>query len=408
MFAERRFRLMLSALATSRAGDFLYSVALTVALLASTGSIAWVGAAWLGRLLPVALLSALAGAVGDRFERHAVLVTCDVVRAFLMAGLAGAVLTEAPPLVLVAIVFTSAVAGVPSAPTFYALLPEAVDANDLPMANSAVSVVQYVAMVGGPAAGAVLVVLGSPALAIALNAATFAASALLLSRLPRGKRRFSRSPDEAADRGRRASGLMLVWRDRPSRDAVVVTGLSTITLGFWLVSAALVATEHLGAPSSAIGWFDAAMGVGGVLGAPVAARFAERGRLWLRLAIWSAFCNLPLALVVVVGPLPITALLISVGAASVALEVVTTTVLQRRIASDSLASAEGVSTSAVFGGLLLGATVAPVLIASVGLQLATLVATAVPTIVGFAALVRWRPSRTLALDCATDQLAVTA
>jgi hypothetical protein len=75
VLADKRFRLMIIAVATSRAGDFLYSVALTVSLLASTGSVAWVGAAWLARLLPVAVLSSLAGLVGDRFERRAVLVT---------------------------------------------------------------------------------------------------------------------------------------------------------------------------------------------------------------------------------------------------------------------------------------------------------------------------------------------
>jgi predicted MFS family arabinose efflux permease len=341
-----------------------------------------------------------------------------------MVTLAGAVFSAAPSLVLVAIVFASAVIGVPSAPTFYAMLPEVVDPPDLPRANSAVSVVQYVAMIGGPAAGTLLVVLGSPSMAIALNAATFAVSAVLLSRLPRGSQPAPRTPGEAFDHGRRASGLALVWRDRPARDAVLVTGLSTITLGFWLVAAALVATAHLGTSASVIGWFDAAMGVGGVLGAPMAARLAERGSLPFRLGVWSAVCNLPLALVVVVGPVPIAGLLVVVGAASVALEVVTTTVLQRRISSDALASAEGVSTSAVFGGLLLGAATAPILIANMGLASALATATVAPTVMGFAALVRWRPSQDVsaapattesfpdgahrAMDCGVDQLAVTA
>jgi len=256
-----------------------------------------------------------------------------------MAVLAGAVLLTLPPSMLVAIVFASAIVGVPSAPTFYALLADTVDPDNLPRANSAVSVVQYVAMVGGPAAGAVLVVLGSPAMAIALNAATFAASAALLARLPRRSpgttASFPSKGEQCADapyRHRRVPGLMLVWRDRSARDAVVVMGLSTITLGFWLVSAAVIATDHLHTSSAAIGWLDAAMGVGGVLGAPVAARFAERGPLQLRLAFWSALCNLPLVVLLFLGPLPIAALLVVVGAASVALEVITTTVLAGNLA----------------------------------------------------------------------------
>jgi hypothetical protein len=83
-------------------------------------------------------------------------------------------------------------------------------------------------------------------------------------------------------------------------------------------------------------------------------------------------------------------MLAGVGAASVALEVVTTTVLQRRIPRESLASAEGVSTSAVFAGLLVGATLAPVLIGSLGLSSAMGIATAGPTVLGYLAIVRWR------------------
>ena len=45
LVADRRFRRLLVAFTTSRAGDFLYSVALTVALVESTGSLAWVSAA---------------------------------------------------------------------------------------------------------------------------------------------------------------------------------------------------------------------------------------------------------------------------------------------------------------------------------------------------------------------------
>src|SRR4029079_9144486 len=102
------------------------------------------------------------------------------------------------------------------------------------------------------------------AVAIALNAATFAVSAVLLGRLP-GTAPSSFSKGEAsvpAPDERRGSGLALVWRDRRARDAVVVMGLSTITLGFWLVSAAVIATQHLGTSPADIGWVGAVMGHG--------------------------------------------------------------------------------------------------------------------------------------------------
>ena len=86
--ANRQCARMMCALALSRAGDFLYSVALTVVLMQQTGSLSWVGLAWLARLVPPALLSPFAGALGDRFERRVVLVVSDVARGVLIGGLA--------------------------------------------------------------------------------------------------------------------------------------------------------------------------------------------------------------------------------------------------------------------------------------------------------------------------------
>ena len=123
--AESRFRRLLVAFTTSRAGDFLYSVALTVALVDGTGSLAWVSAAWLARLLPVVLLSPFVGVIGDRFDRRLVLVWCDGIRAGVMVLL---VLGVSPPGYPVAGSCCwwppAAVAGVPGPPTFFALVAE--------------------------------------------------------------------------------------------------------------------------------------------------------------------------------------------------------------------------------------------------------------------------------------------
>lgn len=388
LVADIRFRRLLVAFTTSRAGDFLYSVALTVALIESTGSLAWVSAAWLARLLPLVLLSPFVGVIGDRFDRRLVLVWCDGVRAGVMVLLVVGVVTGIPGAWLVLLVAMAAVAGIPGPPTFFALVAEVVPDERLPEANSAVSAVTYGALAVGPAAGSVLVLVGSPELAIAINAVSFVASAVLIARLPIGPHLAPGHAAESdeADLGSTAHPLAaarMLMRDRVCLSAIVVMGLSTVTLGFMLVAAVALSEQMLGTGAVGVGWLDASLGLGGVLGAPLAARFACGDRSGRVLILSSVLCNVPVALLAVVAQWSVAyVLLICSGVASVVLEVAASTAFQRRMPVSVLAGVEGICGTSVYLGMLAGTLLAPVLIAMVGLSTALFVAGVVPAAAG--------------------------
>src|SRR5438132_176607 len=129
------FRRLLSALALSVAGDWLYNVALIVFVFQRTHSAAWVGAATAVRLVPQVAFGAAGGVVADRFERRRVMVVSDVMRALLMVGLALVAWRSGPPALALTIAFLSTTAGTPYVPAVTATVPSMVVEGDLAGAN---------------------------------------------------------------------------------------------------------------------------------------------------------------------------------------------------------------------------------------------------------------------------------
>src|SRR4051795_8867480 len=85
---NHRYGRLLAALAISQAGDWLYNLALLAYVDERTHSGAWLGFTTAARILPIVVLGPLGGVVADRFDRRAVIIASDVVRAVLMVLLA--------------------------------------------------------------------------------------------------------------------------------------------------------------------------------------------------------------------------------------------------------------------------------------------------------------------------------
>src|SRR4051795_3421231 len=111
-------------------------------------------------------------------------------------GALGIVALPGAPIVLVPVLAALATAAAsPYPPAVAATTPRLVADADLPAANALRSAIGAGGIVVGPAAGAVLLAVASPAGAILVNAGTFALSALLIASLKPG-------PAFAATRGR--------------------------------------------------------------------------------------------------------------------------------------------------------------------------------------------------------------
>ena len=418
------FRAMLAAFAVSRAGDFLFNVALVVVVLDRTGSAAYVAALVALRLAPFVVLTPVAGLLADKVDRVMLMVGSDVVRAVLMVLLTGAVAAQAPAWSLVVLATATSTAATPYQSSFMATLPSTLPERDLPSGNAFVSGVEYVAMIAGPAAGAALLLTGPDWVPFAINALTFLASAALLSGVRRrGQvREAQRAALEAARAGARpavggrgGAGVLAELAEGVTamRSDPVLLGLSlsliaiTFTYGFELVYLVLVSDRLIGTGPEGVGVLEALVGAGGVLGTGLAARLTLSSRPRLVVMGVVLFCALPSALLSTTSSAAVAYVLMLVeGAAAVSLDVVVVTSMQRVVPADRLARVDGILGSLSTGGALLGNLLAAPLLTLVGLRPALLIASTVPTAAALLAL-----SRGGRLDArsnaATDVLAPT-
>src|SRR2546430_2528695 len=88
--ARGDIRRLAAASAISGTGDWAASTALALAVYAKTGSAVWLSLSFLLTRIPSALVAPLSGIMADRLGRRRLLITCGLLRAGALCGLAGA------------------------------------------------------------------------------------------------------------------------------------------------------------------------------------------------------------------------------------------------------------------------------------------------------------------------------
>ncbi len=367
----RNLRLLLAGLATSQAGDWLYNLALLAFVYERTHSSMWVGVTTAVRILPEVALGSLGGVLADRVDRRALMLGSDAVRAATMAALALVAAAHGPVMLAPVLAALSTAAGSVYPPCVVAVLPRLAGEEELPAANAARVSITFICIVAGPLFGALLLLLGSPALAFAVNGVTFMLGGLAISALPR---EALRRPSHAASS--EYPGLLRELETgwlalRGYRDGLTVVGANLIASGVYgALTVLLVAFSHrAGAGTGGYGYLLAAAGLGGVLAAGLAGRAAgsDRSRRALGLAVVAV--GAPLPLLAVSGSLPAAVLLVAVvGAGSIVTEVVGDTCLQRALDPAVFARAYGLVLPAYVGAIAVGALLAPLCVAAIGLS----------------------------------------
>lgn len=380
-FRHRDFTWLMVAFLPARAGDFLTTVALVALIFERTGSAGWVAAAAVATRLPMVLLPPFAGRLADRYDPRRLLVTATLARAVTMTALAVAAFAEAPSALLLALATLTGVFSTPNAPTTAALTPSLVPESDLAAANAVIGGLDALAFVLGPAAGGLLLVLGDPAPAFALTAGVYVAAAMALLRI----RRRSGGGDAVAAEPTSGGGALAGFRSLASDPAVLalsvgVTAACT-TLGALNVLFVVVSEQRLGTGSAGLGYLLAALGVGGFVGSLVTTRLAGLRRMSLVVTANLLLTGASIGLLAVVSVPVLAALLGAVfGAAYVLLEILSVTLMQRNLPAGRVGAANGALEAMSYGTLLLGALLAPVAIALLGLA-GALVALAAPCLV---------------------------
>jgi MFS family permease len=361
------FRRLLVSLAVSSLGDWLYNVALLAFVYERTGSPTWLAFTTAARILPIVLLGPLGGVLADRHDRRHLIIASDLLCAALMVALAGIVAFGLPVVLapLLAAAATRASAAHP--PAVAASTPRLVDAAGLQRANAARAAIGQGAIVVGPAVGAVLLAVSSPAVAIFANAATFLVSAALVAAIPAGPAfRPARSGASAGLLDDLRAGVEAVRGAPAAMRMIAADIICSAVYGILTVTLVLVARE-VGAGPGGYGLLLGAFGVGGLIGAAVVSRLD--GARWRRtLAIALTLVGLPVAALGLVHTLWIAlALGLVGGAGSVVAEVLSETALPRLLDDEVLARAYGLTLPAALSGIVVGSLVGGPLVALLGL-----------------------------------------
>ena len=181
---RRDFRLLFLGQGVSVLGDRMVVVALAFAVIELGGSVSEVGLVLAAGWLPLVGTVLAGGVVADRSSRRAVMLTADLARIASQGTMAVLVITGAGEVWMLA-----ALAGVTGAgtgffdPAVTGLLPEVVPPDELQPANALRSTAVSGSEIAGPALAGVIVAAAGAGWAIAVDAATFAASAVCLATL---------------------------------------------------------------------------------------------------------------------------------------------------------------------------------------------------------------------------------
>ena len=358
---HRDFALVMAAFATSSTGSWAYSVALAVHLLDETGSPGWLAAATAARFVPALLFSAYGGVVADRFERVGLMRLLDIALCVTMLALAVEMAVGASPWLVIATVALASTAGTAYGPAVAALTPQLVPEHSLGSANALRNTVDNLCVIVGPALGALALLAGPPWVATTFNAATFAVSAVLLSRLTvRSSPVDVTAGGEAGPLQQALVGIRTITGDAATATLVAFCLVATFVFGTDTVLFVVLSEEVLGTGAEGYGYLLAGLGVGGVAAAALVTRLERLPRLGAVILLGMAGYTVPSLLFLVVDqPVVGFALQCVRGASTLVVDVLAITALQRAVPVERLARVFGAFDGLCFLAILLGSSLTP-------------------------------------------------
>ena len=276
---NRDFKVLLSSQGASSVGDAVSFTALPLLVLALTGSGFAMGIVGAIQTLPDLFLGMIAGALADRSDRKRMMFLADLGRAGLTALIPlsvtlggptmGVILLVAAPMSVLRSLFLAG---------YTASVPALVGRSQVGRANSYFEAIYSMGYIVGPAIAGVLASAIGPGPTLAIDAVSFALSALGLAFV----RRDLRAP---IDRPRQRlvtdirEGIDFIAGSPTLRSAILFWGATSILTAPLVTALAVHITRDLGYPPTILGLILAAYGVGTVTGSLVSARRIGRGRV---------------------------------------------------------------------------------------------------------------------------------
>jgi MFS family permease len=325
-------------------GHWAYLVAVAVYAY-SVGGAGAVGLLVVIRTIPAALVAPFAAVLADRYSRIRVMMGSALVRSAIVAGAGVCVTVDAPAAIVYALIGLAMLVGTPFRPALAAITPSvARTPSELTAANAVSSTLESTGYIVGPALAGLLIAATNPEIVFFVTAALFVVSALVISRV--------NAPAEAERRegGERSSilaeallGFRTVGGDSRLRILLGLFSAETLVAGALAVLIVVMAFELLDMGESGVGYLNAAIGVGALIGSLAALSLAGMRRLGPPFIVGIVLWGVPLALIGLTSEPALAMVLLGVvGAANSLVNVAVFTLIQRAVPDDVLARVFGV------------------------------------------------------------------
>jgi MFS family permease len=404
VFRNPGLRRIQLAFAGSIVGDWAYGVAGAIYVYEQGGATA-VGVLGVIRYLSMALITPFSSMLGDRFPRRLVMVGSDSIRALLVLVSALLIADDANRYAVYAVIVATSISSTPFRSAQASYLPElASGPGDLAAANVASSTIESVGFFAGPAIAGILLAVSNISTVFIFNAATFVWSAFLVIGIRPPKKpeavqeETPETPEPASEKEgsgfftEASAGYRQILTNRDLRLMIGLYCGQTVVAGASLVFEVAVALSLLGLSRSGLGYLNATLGIGGLVGGFVALVLAQRGHLARDFGIGVFFWSAPLILLAA-WPTVTAAVIVWVliGLANSVVDVNAFTILQRIAPAETMSRVFGAMESAIIGTMALGALLMPLLIRTVGIRWGIVVigvGIGAPTLLGFRGLYR--------------------
>jgi MFS family permease len=279
-------------------GEWTYFVALSVYAF-EVGGAAALGLLGVVRMVPAAMALPFGGMLADRYPRQRVLLGIYSLRALLFLAIAGALAADSSRSLVFALAAVAAFVSAPERPATLSLVPMlARTPRELVATNVSSSTLEGLGTLVGPVIGGVLAAVAGVETAVAAAAAVNAGCAVLVGRIRRegdvtgARRRVDRSLRQEL-----LGGVRTLVEEPNPRLIVLLFNAQTMVRGLLNVLLVVAALDLLGMGESGVGWLNAALGAGGLVGGLAAVGLVARRRLagvfGVALVLWGA----PIALI---------------------------------------------------------------------------------------------------------------
>src|ERR1051326_1420194 len=265
VFANRELRKLQLAFVGSITGEWGFLVALVVYANQHGGAKA-VSAVLVIRWVSAALTAPWLAYLADRHRRERVMLLADVSRVVAMSAMALTAFSGGPAAAVFALAGFVAVASKTFRPAQAALLPLLADSpEELTAANVTSTAIESVGSFLGPALGGLLLAVSSVGWVFAADAVTLLWSAALVVQI------HSRDePPRAAEREgtfrKAVAGFSALGTERDARVIVFLYFCQTVVAGALRVLIVVTALDLLDIGDSGLGFLNAAIGIGGLVG----------------------------------------------------------------------------------------------------------------------------------------------